>query len=497
MTRIPRHLCSRLEDVRHLFARQFGEAGNAAGAQMPSGLPELLNELVPIAPQEAAETLRSLLAFEHALGHRVLSEQDATQMHLLLGNLFRLLCPEEHAAADEELSELVPTIAPSVQNPHQSVAIYVESPAIASVITYALSAAGFHPYAISSMARILEAGSGQSDDRQPAAIVADLSLCKRDPDTRSVIRQLREEVVPAPHLFCLAFNDDFSARLDAVRLGATRFLKKPLDTEKLLAVLRGVTDREHAEPYRVMLVDDDLATILVNSTALVEIGMEVRTVTDPVQALAVAEAFRPDVVVMDVYMPRCNGMELAAVLRQDEEMTDTPILFLSAECSIHRQMVAMGLGADDFLTKPVEPGVLQASVIARAKRARMLKRTRMEHRVLTRKLDGLMLAQAHAVKPWRLDATRRVLVAPNGVTTSVSAMESAVLQTIAAHPEHHATREQLMTTLTGMPGTQDGSRLEALISRLRRKTLNNCSLKLPIRSEYGRGYSFGGRLVVS
>jgi DNA-binding NarL/FixJ family response regulator len=95
----------------------------------------------------------------------------------------------------------------------------------------------------------------------PAAIIADLSLCQRDNDTRAAIETLRERFSPPPHLFCLASGDDFSARLDAVRLGATRFLKKPVDSERLIAILKGVTAQTPSAPFRVLFIDDDRSIV--------------------------------------------------------------------------------------------------------------------------------------------------------------------------------------------------------------------------------------------
>jgi signal transduction histidine kinase len=109
-----------------------------------------------------------------------------------------------------------------------------------------------------------------------------------------------------------------------------------------------------------------------------EAGLETHACNGSLGAARAVAEFRPDVIVTDVYMPGCNGFELAALLRQDEALSDTPILFLSSETDIQRQMAALDLGADDFLTKPVQMGVLVAAVVARAKRARMLKRIRRE-----------------------------------------------------------------------------------------------------------------------
>lgn len=443
---------------------------------------------------QAIEVARSLAAFLASLGAHTPTEEDLIQINTLLGNLMSLLCPDYPDQDTDRTAPLVTPIAPSGKNPYQQVALYLESRTVTLHLQKVLESAGFEPYRIASMAEIRDADPG----KQPVAIVADLSLCREDKHTREVMQHLRTHITPAPHLFCLALDGDFQARLEAVRLGATRFLKKPLDTDKLLAVLRGVTDRIPHEPFRILLVDDDRASTLFTADTLAEIKMEVRAINDPTEALTVAASFRPDVIVMDMYMPGCNGLELASILRQDEELADTPILFLSAETSLQRQSLAMDLGGDDFLTKPVMPELLQASVLAKAKRARMLRRTRQEHRQMASRLHSLLGHAAHPTprQIWRLDLVHRLLVAPNGTSLSLSAPEMALLRHMAASPEHGASREELIATLTGAPNPSDGTRLEALISRLRKKSASQCGLKLPIRSEYGHGYSFVGRLQI-
>ncbi|MDD5297602.1 MAG: response regulator [Rhodocyclaceae bacterium] len=489
-----RDLCSRLFEIRHAYGELLDGQDQALPPDLADKLLAVVAEASRLSLPDVAETARSLAAFQVGLGQQAPDEQNLGQIRLLLGNLVRRLCPESLAGDEYPDSALVTQIAPSGTNTNERVALYLESRAVSALLHDALKMGGFDPFPIQSMEQLAASEYGTA----PAAIVADLSLCRNDPHTRKTVQTLREIVVPAPHLFCLAHADDFPARLEAIRLGATRFLSKPLDTEKLLAVLRGVTDRTPHEPYRVLLVDDDPAMTLVHGAHLAEIGIEVREVNHPAEALAAAEAFRPDVIVMDVYMPGCNGLELAGILRQDETLADTPILFLSAETNIHRQMLAMDLGGDDFQTKPVTPEVFQASVVARAKRARMLKRTRTECRQMASQLNSLMPPQQspRLSLVWRLDSMRRLLVSPTGSSVRLSALEVSLIQHMGACPGHHASREHLIATLADTHGAYDGPRLEALISRLRRKSTEKCGMKLPILSEYGRGYSFAARIQI-
>ena len=167
-------------------------------------------------------------------------------------------------------------------------------------------------------------------------------------------------------------NGDLRARLQAVRLGAAAFFTHPVDVDALLVKLDDLTALHTPEPFRVLVVDDEPALARLYSVILNQAGMETREVTDPLEVMAPLVDFRPDLILMDVYMPECNGSEIAAVIRQQEAYVGIPIMFLSSESDTLKQLEAMRLGGDEFLQKPVEPRYLVSSVLTRATRARVL-----------------------------------------------------------------------------------------------------------------------------
>ncbi len=132
------------------------------------------------------------------------------------------------------------------------------------------------------------------------------------------------------------------------------------------------TGGQPTDPYRVLLVDDEPLLLQAQSAVLQDAGMRVRTLSDPLRTLDEVDAFRPDVVVLDVYMPGATGPELASALRERDTELSLPILFLSAESDLDQQLAALSLGGDDFLVKPVRPAHLVAAVAARARRARQV-----------------------------------------------------------------------------------------------------------------------------
>lgn len=185
----------------------------------------------------------------------------------------------------------------------------------------------------------------------------------------NTIKRQGDHQVP---LVWICDNGDLRARLQAVRLGAAAFFTHPVDVDALLVKLDDLTALHTPEPFRVLIVDDEPALARLYSVILNQAGMETHEVTDPLEVMAPLVDFRPDLILMDVYMPECNGSEIAAVIRQQEAYVGIPIMFLSSESDTIKQLEAMRLGGDEFLQKPVEPRYLVSSVLTRATRARVL-----------------------------------------------------------------------------------------------------------------------------
>lgn len=184
------------------------------------------------------------------------------------------------------------------------------------------------------------------------------------------LQQGRE--VPVPVVF-LSSHDEFNTRLEAVRAGGIAYLIKPVNIGNLVDRLDSLTSTKPAAPYRVMIVDDSLAVTAYHGAVLEQAGMEVKTINDPLKVTDILPEFSPDLILIDLYMPECSGLDLAKVIRQLDAYVSIPIVFLSAESNIDKQNIAMGLGGDDFLTKPIEPQHLISSVTNRIRRSMMLR----------------------------------------------------------------------------------------------------------------------------
>ena len=178
---------------------------------------------------------------------------------------------------------------------------------------------------------------------------------------------------PIPLLFFSHHEADTPTRLAAVRAGGQAFLTGTLEASSLLEKLEIMTSTTEHEPLRVLIIDDSRTQALHTERVLGNAGMITRSLTDPIRTMAELADFQPDLIILDLYMPACSGPELAKVIRHNDRYVSVPIIYLSAEDDLDKQLDAMSEGGDDFLTKPIRSRHLVTTVRNRAARARHLK----------------------------------------------------------------------------------------------------------------------------
>lgn len=210
-------------------------------------------------------------------------------------------------------------------------------------------------------------------ENRPDALIMDINFPEGRYAGTDLVGTLRKELGNQLPVLFLSSRDDFDARLSAVLAGGTDYFTKPANIQELVASLDTLTCQGKPEPYRIMVVDDEQTIADYHSVILQEAGMITRTVLDPSSIMGILQEFRPDLVLMDMYMPACSGYDLAKLIRQVHEYTAVPIIFLSSETDRQKQFSAMRVGAEGFMTKPVVPGELVAAVEIRAERMRTLR----------------------------------------------------------------------------------------------------------------------------
>lgn len=234
----------------------------------------------------------------------------------------------------------------------------------------------------------------------PDAVIMDIIFPEGHSDGTHVLTELREgHGVQVPAVF-ISSRRDFDARMSAIQAGGEAYFPKPVPALDLVAALNLLTRQNQPEPFRVLIIDDEPEVAQYHALILENAGMVTRISAEPETVLDVVGDFRPDLVLMDMYMPRCSGSDLAKMIRQVPDYVSLPIVFLSSETDRKKQFSAMRVGAEGFLTKPIEPDYLVTSVALRAERMRTLRSLMMRdsltglfnHTSITQFLENALIA---------------------------------------------------------------------------------------------------------
>jgi DNA-binding response OmpR family regulator len=225
---------------------------------------------------------------------------------------------------------------------------------------------------------------------------------------------------------------------------------------------------------RVLLVDDTELDRQVFAEFLTAEGYEVDTAADGLEALKRVWEQRPDIVVLDVMMPGMDGWTTCARLR---EVTDVPILMLTALNDEDEIVRGLELGADDFVSKPASPRQVLARISA------VLRRTVAHHE--TASAQPFVYRDADL----SIDTLHHEVIA-NGSLLELSPIEFRLLVALAEAPRRVHTYASLLQTVWGQEYSDEIDFLRVYVSRLRRKLEVDPEQPKRIVTERGFGYRF-------
>jgi two-component system response regulator ResD len=225
---------------------------------------------------------------------------------------------------------------------------------------------------------------------------------------------------------------------------------------------------------KVLIVDDEPNIREVVGLYLRRDGHTVVSVTDGEEALEAFRESEPDLVVLDLMLPKISGLEVCRRMRADRRV---PLIMLTARGEEEERIVGLSLGADDYVVKPFSPRELAARVAA------VLRRVEESSGDVDQKLlffDGL-----------RIDPnTREVLV--RGEPATLTAREFDLLHYLASSPGRVYTRDQLMELVWGYTFSADTSTVTVHVRRLREKVEPDPARPRYLQTVWGVGYKFGG-----
>ena len=220
---------------------------------------------------------------------------------------------------------------------------------------------------------------------------------------------------------------------------------------------------------RVLVVDDDAKTVELVKLYLNRDGYGVLTAYDGVEALRLAREGHPDLIVLDLMLPGMDGLEVCRTLRDE---SDVPIIMLTAKTTDEDKLTGLGLGADDYVTKPFSPRELAARVRA------VLRRLPGE-----RGPDEIKCGQL-TVNFLRHEASLA------GKSLNLTTVEFKLLGVLAKEPGRVFSRAQLIEKALGYDFEGFDRTIDVHILNLRRKLEPDPSHPRYIKTAYGAGYKF-------
>lgn len=208
--------------------------------------------------------------------------------------------------------------------------------------------------------------------RRPEALLVETQLAAALSD---LLDRLSPKIPGIGQLPIVAFAsaDDTQPRLHAALAGADLYAEA-FEDPLLASRLRHLLAEYVREPYRVLIVDDDLSTGMLCQAILQRAGFEAELSTDADSARSAMTRQVPDLVLMDLQLPGESGLALTASFRDARGALVLPIVFLSGEDGEDVRFDALRAGGDDYLVKPVRPRHLISMARSRVKRARALTR---------------------------------------------------------------------------------------------------------------------------
>jgi DNA-binding response OmpR family regulator len=225
---------------------------------------------------------------------------------------------------------------------------------------------------------------------------------------------------------------------------------------------------------KVLLVDDESAITTNLAPFLERAGFEVAVAADGEEALQQISNFGPDLIILDVLMPKLDGRQVLRRLRQNDNWT--PVILLTRVGESTERAMALEEGADDYLNKPFDPHELIARMRAVLRRARPGQ-------------PPLATAQRLTSSELVMDRqARRVYVASEEVNLTPKAM--ALLEYLMTHPDELLTRDRLLDAVWGWDYPAGTRTVDTRVAELRRVLGDDPNSPIYIETVPGQGYRF-------
>ena len=203
-------------------------------------------------------------------------------------------------------------------------------------------------------------------------ILADIDSVIENPDYIEIFTEIKRISSPLKLIY-LSEKNDFNTRITGVKAGGDAFFEIPLDVVKLVDKIYCFEESSTKKPDHVLIVDDDVDAISYYAHLFQQNGMITSVASSPSSVLNLLIESTPDLIMIDLFMPGCNGFELAAMIRQNANFVSIPILIISSFENPGEVLRNYNIIGDDFLNKSVDDSYLLNFVKKKIIRSRDLR----------------------------------------------------------------------------------------------------------------------------
>jgi two-component system alkaline phosphatase synthesis response regulator PhoP len=217
---------------------------------------------------------------------------------------------------------------------------------------------------------------------------------------------------------------------------------------------------------KVLIVDDEADILEIISYNLINEGYEILTAKNGIEALEKVRPFKPNLVILDIMMPKMSGVEVCKILRSKPEYNDTLIIFLTALNDESSQIKGLETGADDYISKPISPKVLVSRVNAIFRRLN--------------KEEGNAIKLGNMV----IDPVKFMVIL-NGEDVVLAKKEFELLYLLASKPGRVFLRNEILSQVWGAEVIVGDRTIDVHIRKIRQKLGIDC-----VTTVKGVGYKF-------
>jgi len=242
------------------------------------------------------------------------------------------------------------------------------------------------------------------------------------------------------------------------------------------SVVRGSKPRSENSMKRILIIEDDRDIVELVYYNLEKEGFQIAATGDGITGLAQTKKSPPDLLILDLMLPKLSGLEICKEIRRDTVLNRLPILMLTARGEEADRVVGLELGADDYVTKPFSPRELVARVKA------LLRRT--EPPDLREK--PIQVGSLH-IDPSSYRVARR------GKAVTLSTLEFRLLYFLASRPNKVFSRDQLLDAVWGAERFVTPRSIDVYVRRLREKIEADPERPAYLKTVRGAGYLFETR----